>query len=80
MNEVVEKHALLAIMSEPLKEKLRDAIREQLSDALYCTRVWSAWGYGTMREDDFVCLADDDNYVEDMADAVLTALIGKSND
>lgn len=80
MTELAERQALLAVISEPLKEQLRDAIREQLSDALYCTRVWSAWSYGTMREDDFVCLAEDDDYVESMVNAVLTALIGKSNE
>lgn len=80
MTELVERQALLAVISAPLKDKLRDAIREQSSDALYCTRHWSAWVYGTMREDDFVCLADDDDYVESMANAVLTALLGKPND
>ncbi len=73
MTQLVERQALLAVISDPLKDKLRDAIREQLSDALYCTRVWDAWGHGTMSEYDFVCLAEDDNYVESMVNAVLTS-------
>jgi len=76
MTDIVEKHAMLALMSDSIKGRLKDAIREQLSDALYCTRVWEAWGYGTMTEDDFVCLADIDDYVDDMANTVLQALMG----
>jgi len=45
MTDIVEKHAMLALMSDSIKGRLKDAIREQLSDALYCTRVWEAWGY-----------------------------------
>lgn len=77
MTEAVEKQVVLAMLSEPLKQKLVEAIREQLKDALYCTRVWEAWSYGTMQEDDFVCLAEVDDYVEDMANTVLNALMNK---
>lgn len=33
--------------------KVRQFLESQLSDAYYCTRVWEAWGVGTMSEDDF---------------------------
>lgn len=34
-------------------EKVRKFLESQLSDAYYCTRVWSAWNVGTMSENDF---------------------------
>lgn len=34
-------------------DKVRRFLESQLSDAYYCTRVWEAWGVGTMGEDDF---------------------------
>lgn len=77
MTELVEKQALIALVSNPLKERLKNTLREQLNDALYCTRVWEAWRYGTMTEDDFECLAYDDEYVEQLADAILATLISK---
>lgn len=77
MTELVEKQALIALVSNPLKERLKNTLREQLNDALYCTRVWEAWGYGTMTEDDFECLARDEEYIEQLADAILTTLINK---
>jgi hypothetical protein len=40
---------------------------EILQDHLTCTRVWSAWSYGTMIQDDFVLAAEDDNIVSDTA-------------
>jgi hypothetical protein len=54
MKKTIENQALLALISSELKERVREALRTELSDALYCSRVWSAWGYGTMREDDFI--------------------------
>lgn len=76
MPELVEKHAMLALLSDSTKARIKDAIREQLRDALYCTRVWDAWSVGTMSEEDFVCLADIDDYVDDMAETVLKSLLG----
>ena len=34
-------------------EKLRKMLNSQLSDAYYCNRVWEAWNFNTMSEDDF---------------------------
>ena len=39
-------------------DTIRDALSSELSDAYDCTRVWSAWGYGTMGEDDFKPVSD----------------------
>lgn len=61
-------------MNEQLKEAVSEAIREALGGALDCNRVWSAWGVGTMSEDDFSQVADDPARVEEITDAVLSAL------
>ena len=61
-------------MNEKLKEAISEAIREALGGALDCTRVWSAWGVGTMSEDDFSPVADDSERVGEIADAVMAVL------
>lgn len=61
-------------MNEQLKEAVSEAIREALGGALDCGRVWSAWGVGTMSEDDFSPVADDSERVAEITDAVLSAL------
>jgi hypothetical protein len=43
---------------------------ELAGDSMFCTRVWSAWGVGTMSENDFVDAADDDDYVYEIAKAI----------
>ena len=77
MPELVEKQALLATISETLKEQVREALRTELSDALYCERVWSAWSVGTMRADDFVTVSEMDDYIEQITNSVLLALLNK---
>lgn len=80
MTDITVQHrATFALLSDSAMDKLRDAIRAELSDALYCNRVWDAWHYGTMSENDFVCLADDDSYVESMATSVIRALMETNN-
>jgi len=34
-----------------------------LDGLLYCTRVWDAWGQGTMNENDFIPADKDDNII-----------------
>lgn len=38
-----------------------------LDDLLYCSRVWEAWGVGTMSESDFHNAAEDNAVTEDVA-------------
>jgi len=52
------------------KEAVADVIAEGLRGAYHCTRVWSAWGVGTMTEDDFAPVDESDTPAE-LADAVL---------
>lgn len=62
------------------EEKLR-AIQEQIADsssdvAYTCSRVWSAWSYGTMTEDDFVPVEADEEFLESLSEAILAKLEG----
>ena len=62
-------------ITEEMKERVRDAIAEAIGgDAYDCTRVWSAWSYGTMGEDDFVTLIDQAERIAEIADAAIAAL------
>lgn len=54
-------------------ENVCTAVAEALGDALDCTRTWSAWGHGTMREGDFVSVAGDNERVAEIARAAIAA-------
>lgn len=56
------------------KEAVMDAIAEALGDAYDCTRVWSAWGVGTMSQDDFCRVTDDAGRLGELADAAIAAM------
>lgn len=62
--------------AEAQLEAVTSAIEKVLDgqDALHCTRVWEAWGYGTMSEDDFSPVTNDAEAVHEIASAVLEAL------
>ena len=51
-----------------------DAIAQALGDAYDCTRVWSAWGYGTMSHDDFQLIAEDGDRLREIVDAAIMAM------
>lgn len=56
----------------PSREVMRDLIAEVIGGDTYdCTRVWSAWGVGTMSEDDFVPLIESEERLYELADACL---------
>lgn len=56
---------------------LRDAIAEAIGlDTYDCTRVWSAWGYGTMSPDDFVPIVQCEERLQEIVDAVKVAMKG----
>ena len=57
----------------PTKNALADIIAAGLRDTYHCTRVWSAWSYGTMGPDDF-SPADESDTPAELADAILAAL------
>ena len=56
----------------PERDALHDLIAEVIGGDTYdCVRVWSAWGVGTMSEDDFVPFVDQDERLYELADALL---------
>jgi ribosomal protein L37AE/L43A len=52
---------------------VRDAIAEALGDAYDCTRVWSAWQVGTMDQNDFSLIVEDDSRLDELAEAAIQA-------
>lgn len=55
------------------RSAVRDAVAAALGDAYDCTRVWAAWGVGTMSEDDFQLVAEDDERLDEIVEAALVA-------
>lgn len=58
-----------------LDSALYDAMVEQLGDLYCCGRVWSAWSYGTMHEDDFSIASEDDDIVSNFVSAARAAIL-----
>ena len=56
------------------REEITEAVKGALDDALLCSRVWEAWSYNTMTEDDFSQASDDDDFVAQIVDAVIAIL------
>ena len=54
-------------LSESKKQKFYNMATEVLQDFYFCTRVWAAWSYGTMTQDDFLMAKEDDAILEDTA-------------
>lgn len=53
----------MSTVSEHEETKL--AVSEALEHTVYtCSRVWEAWGYGTMTEEDFAPAWEDDELIE----------------
>lgn len=66
-----EQPAPVAVVM-PERSRLRDLIAEAIGGDTYdCTRVWSAWGVGTMSDDDFVPVVEQDERLYEIADSVL---------
>ena len=55
------------------RDALAELIAEHLSGTYHCTRVWSAWGVGTMTQDDFEPVDESDTPGE-IADAIIAKL------
>jgi hypothetical protein len=65
-------------ITEEMHANVREAVANAIGDDAYdCTRVWSAWSYGTMGEDDFVPVAHQADRIAEIADAAIAALASK---
>lgn len=63
-------------ISQEQRDRVRDAIAQQLGGVYYCGRTWSAWQAGTMREDDFTPASKVDDVLSELTDAAI-AVLGK---
>ncbi len=50
-------------------EQMRDAFAQALTDVYVCNRVWSAWSYGTMTENDFSPASECDEVLDSLVQA-----------
>lgn len=64
-------------ITDELRQQIREAITDTIGDAYDCTRVWSAWSYGTMGQDDFVLVSEDENRIEEITEAVIRVITGE---
>jgi len=60
-------------LSEAGIERACEAVAAALGDACDCGRVWSAWRIGTMSEDDFFLVSEDQDRVREIAVAAIEA-------
>lgn len=65
---------LAAADDEQLESVVSEAIGEALGEAYDCTRVWQAWGVGTMSEEDFVMIKNDLTRLTELSNAALSAI------
>ena len=57
------------------REELQALVAESLRDVTYtCGRVWEAWQYGTMTDEDFAPAWEDDGLTGSMADEIMKAI------
>lgn len=52
---------------------VRDALAASLGDTYDCTRVWSAWSVGTMSQDDFTAITEDEDRLQELTIVALDA-------
>lgn len=69
----------MTVDTQRLRDQATDAVAEALGDAYDCTRVWSAWGYGTMSSDDFCLVTDDESRLAEITEAALNPAIAVIN-
>jgi len=56
------------------RDELAELIASELPGDVYaCTRVWEAWSYGTMSQDDFTPANEEADLIAEIADAILAA-------
>lgn len=64
------KARIAELEARPTIEQLEDTIRAGLAVTYHCGRVWSAWGVGTMSEDDFSPV-DESDTPRELAESVM---------
>ena len=57
-------------LSEEQQAGLIEEVAGCCGDMYWCDRMWSAWSYGTMSQDDFHPAEECDDFISDVAKAV----------
>lgn len=66
---------LVSFVADEVRGNVISAIAEAIGGNAYdCTRVWSAWGYGTMSQSDFYPITDDESRLTEIAEAAIAAM------
>lgn len=62
--------------TEEIRNRVANALYDVLEgqEAMHCTRVWEAWSYGTMTDDDFDLVVNDTAAMEEIIESVVGAL------
>jgi hypothetical protein len=56
-------------LTDEERKKLRDAFAQSLTSVYVCGRVWEAWQYGTMTEDDFQPASECEEVLDSLIEA-----------
>lgn len=54
-----------------MKQQIIDVLVTELDEALFCDLIWTAWNYGTMSDNDFYNVADDEEFINNLAEKIL---------
>jgi hypothetical protein len=74
LNESLPPNTMKFVQPAPVQPvALRDALADSLGSVYVCDRVWSAWGVGTMTQDDFYPAAESDEVLDSLVEAIAKA-------
>lgn len=67
--------------TEEIRNRVANALYDVLEgqEVMHCTRVWEAWSYGTMTDDDFDLVVNDTAAMEEIIESVITAMTKEKN-
>ena len=60
--------SLARVTDDSMAERIKGVLDAE--GAMYCTRFWEAWGYGTMQSGDFEPMSQDDGAVQAFINAI----------
>lgn len=65
--------------TEEIRNRVANALYDVLEgqEVMHCTRVWEAWSYGTMSEDDFDLVVNDTAAMEEIIENVVSVFAGE---
>lgn len=78
LNRIFTEEALEVFTPEEVAQHVKEIMNIEMDQAYYCTRVWSAWSYGTMTGDDFEKIIESENFTpstDSISNAIFTYII-----